>query len=570
MQQSHTSGRLVYTKSGMPRYKRYLDESPGVLIQSVWTDVPPVNSQASEDSGYPTQKPVALLERIIGASSDEEQLVLDCFCGSGTTPVVAEKLGRRWIAADLGRFAIHTTRKRLLSLPDVKPFVVQNLGKYERQAWQVAEFGDQAEACASAYRRFILDLYNARHLTGYAWLHGLKNGRMVHVGTVDAPVSPGDVAQIAAEFRRAVGTGAEAPRTNGVDVIGNKAFIAFVEQLEREEDLELGTFNIGRDPLVIVTIGPDQQKLDKDIALPVLSPILARKKTLAEEIAALDVAAMTCPALPRKQGAAAALNFHYEGYDIITLQKLIERDYTIPEPQMAQGVISCYAKRIAREVKLPSQFAALVPKVGEFLATKAFGEPVDLETVAMIKAISSNVAQYVTVKTFAGALRDLVLEELTPQLANAGRRLSETLPFPYSRPTLPVAKTVFNLVACDNDFEKRFAQFLQEAPDVAAFAKLPLQFGFAIEYSDSASNLRYYEPDFVAVLTDGSHYLLETKGREDVDVAHKDRAAMIWSENASLLTGTPWCYLKVPQNEFGRLQPADFADLLVLATPTMA
>src|ERR687894_887047 len=91
---------------------------------------------------YPTQKPEALLERIIRASSNEGDLVLDCFIGSGTTAAVAEKLGRRWIAADLGRFAIHTTRKRLLSIPDVKPFVVQNLGKYERQVWAGAEFGE--------------------------------------------------------------------------------------------------------------------------------------------------------------------------------------------------------------------------------------------------------------------------------------------------------------------------------------------------------------------------------------------------------------------------------------------
>ena len=90
---------------------------------------------------FPTQKPEALLERIIQASSNENDLVLDCFCGSGTTAAVAEKLNRRWITCDLGRFAIHTARKRLLSIENVKPFVVQNLGKYERQAWQAAEFG---------------------------------------------------------------------------------------------------------------------------------------------------------------------------------------------------------------------------------------------------------------------------------------------------------------------------------------------------------------------------------------------------------------------------------------------
>jgi type III restriction enzyme len=104
---------------------------------------------------------------------------------------------------------------------------------------------------------------------------------------------------------------------------------------------------------------------------------------------------------------------------------------------------------------------------------------------------------------------------------------------------------------------------LESAPEVTAFAKLPEQFGFAIEYTDAVSNLRYYEPDFVVVLSNDTHYLIETKGREDVDVAHKDRAARIWCENATLLTGTPWEYIKVPQKEFEKLEPTQFSDLSV-------
>jgi 2-polyprenyl-3-methyl-5-hydroxy-6-metoxy-1,4-benzoquinol methylase len=220
MQMLHDEGRLVYAKSGMPSYKRYLDESSGTPIQSVWTDIPPVNSQALEDTGYPTQKPTGLLERIIRASSNEGDLVLDCFCGSGTTAAVAEEENRRWIAADLGRFAIETTRKRLLSIKNVKPFVVQNLGKYERQLWQAAEFGESAGVKQGAYRRLILDLYHANAISGYAWLSGTKSGRLVHVGAVDSPVSLGDITSIAAEFKKAIGTGVDAPKTNGVDVLG--------------------------------------------------------------------------------------------------------------------------------------------------------------------------------------------------------------------------------------------------------------------------------------------------------------------------------------------------------------
>jgi type III restriction enzyme len=190
-----------------------------------------------------------------------------------------------------------------------------------------------------------------------------------------------------------------------VDVIGNKTFIEFVEQLEREEDIQLETFKIG-EKVSIITIAPDPKKKDKDIAIPVLSPILTRKKSLAEEIAELDVSAFKCPVLPRKQDDAVAKSFRYEGYDIITLQKLIEREYKIPEPQTAEEVIGYYARRIAQDVKLPSQFAALAPKVREFLETKAFGEQVALDEPAMIKAISTNVAQYVTVKTFDRVFAD--------------------------------------------------------------------------------------------------------------------------------------------------------------------
>lgn len=221
MQELYEQGRIVQTSPGtVPAQKRYLDEMPGVPLQSLWLDIKPVQSQASEFIEYPTQKPESLLDRVLNLSSNKGDLVLDCFCGSGTTAAVAEKLGRRWITCDLGRFAIHTARKRLLSIENVKPFVVQNLGKYERQKWQEAEFGEQAEARQIAYRSFILDLYKARPLSGYVWLHGVRAGRMVHVGSVDSPVSVGDVTNIATEFRRAIGSGAEAPSGNGVDVLG--------------------------------------------------------------------------------------------------------------------------------------------------------------------------------------------------------------------------------------------------------------------------------------------------------------------------------------------------------------
>ncbi len=207
--------RIWYEPGKMPRYKRYLDDMPGVMLQDVWTDIGPVPAQGGERLNYDTQKPEELLKRIITASSREGDLVLDCFVGSGTTAAVAEKLGRRWIACDLGRFAIQTTRKRLLSIVGVKPFAIQNLGKYERQAWQAAAFETKATRDVleqqvqreSAYRTFILDLYRATPFMGNIWLHGIKSGRMVHIGAVDTPVTVSDVKTIAREVWKLVSVG---------------------------------------------------------------------------------------------------------------------------------------------------------------------------------------------------------------------------------------------------------------------------------------------------------------------------------------------------------------------------
>lgn len=110
-------GRIVQPRpGGMPRYKRYLDEMQGLPLQNIWEDISPVNSQALDRSGYPTQKPDSVLERIIKVSSNPGDLVLDCFVGSGTTAVVAQQLGRRWIGCDINKGAIQTTAKRIQEL----------------------------------------------------------------------------------------------------------------------------------------------------------------------------------------------------------------------------------------------------------------------------------------------------------------------------------------------------------------------------------------------------------------------------------------------------------------------
>jgi len=181
--------RVISGKS----YVYYADE--GRLVGSVWTDCPSMAANSpilGESVGYPTQKPEKLLDRIISASSKEGDLVADFFCGSGTTGAVAERLGRRWIMADLGRFAIHTSRKRLIEVQrkrheeemPYRAFDVYNLGRYERQWWQK----ERLRGADEEHRRIVLEFFRAEILQAAPspMLHGRKGAAFCHVDNIDS------------------------------------------------------------------------------------------------------------------------------------------------------------------------------------------------------------------------------------------------------------------------------------------------------------------------------------------------------------------------------------------------
>lgn len=218
MQALYEQGRIIQpSPDAVPRYKRYLDEMSGVPIQDLWLDVNPVNSQAKESAGYATQKPEVLIERIIKTSSNEGDLIADFFCGSGTTAAVAEKLGRKWIATDLGKFGIHTTRKRLIQVQrelkdaekNFRAFEVLNLGRYERQAYLNVGgrlSGKQKEEALAAkereFRELILRAYKAEALANDAFFHGKHANRLVAIGPINLPVGRLFVEEVITECRK--------------------------------------------------------------------------------------------------------------------------------------------------------------------------------------------------------------------------------------------------------------------------------------------------------------------------------------------------------------------------------
>lgn len=226
-------GRVYWTiKSAGKIYKYYEDEK--LTPPDVWTDISHLQQKDPERIGYPTQKPEALLERIIKASSNEGDLIADFFCGSGTTAAVAEKLGRKWIAADLGRFAIHTTRKRLIGVQrelqaagkNFRAFEILNLGKYERQFFMDDLSNGQRKAKEELYVELILEAYKAKRISGHSMLHGQKAGRFVHVGPLDVPVTQSRLVDIFEECRKNLYT--------QVDVLGFEFEMGLTPQFIQE------------------------------------------------------------------------------------------------------------------------------------------------------------------------------------------------------------------------------------------------------------------------------------------------------------------------------------------------
>lgn len=205
---------LIYKTSSGREYKKYYLDEAQFAIGSIWTDIVNLSKGQHEQLGYPTQKPEELLQRIIEASSNPGDIVADFFCGSGTTLAVAEKLGRKWIGSDLGKFAIHTTRKRLIGVQremkdegkDYRAVEILNLGKYERQHFvgvnpnlRDDEKQRQLAQKEKDFVKLILHAYHAEDVSGFRTLCGKKMNRLVAIGPINLPVGRLFVGDVIAE-----------------------------------------------------------------------------------------------------------------------------------------------------------------------------------------------------------------------------------------------------------------------------------------------------------------------------------------------------------------------------------
>jgi adenine-specific DNA-methyltransferase len=292
-----SENRIYYTSSGGMRLKVYLDETQGVPIDDVWTDVNAVNSQANEALSYATQKPEVLLERILRAFSNPSDLVADFFCGSGTTLSVAEKLDRKWIGSDLGKFAIHTTRKRLIGVQrerkssgdDFRAFEVLNLGKYERQHYigVTANLRDedkkrQLREKEEQFTKLIVAAYKAESAQNFRTFHAKKVGRMVAVGPINLPVTRKFIEEVVKECLE--------KRITKVDVLAfeyEMGLFPNIQEEARSRGIDLALKQIPRDVF-------DKRAIEKgqvvfhDVAYIEVKPIV-KKGTVAIELTNFSV-----------------------------------------------------------------------------------------------------------------------------------------------------------------------------------------------------------------------------------------------------------------------------------------
>ena len=201
-------GRVFWPKKvgGMPLFKQYKDDLEGTDLQDVWVDIPPIPPKSPERIGYPTQKPEALLVRIIEATTDKNGVVGDFFCGGGTSPVVAQRLERRWIACDSSRIAVAITLDRLMSSLDSTTKRVQmSLAAFpdiSLEYWGNYEIPALTQLSQDEFSRFIIAAYNGRISSGGSYIHGFKSGTPLFVGSSsqDRPVKKEDVIEFAREI----------------------------------------------------------------------------------------------------------------------------------------------------------------------------------------------------------------------------------------------------------------------------------------------------------------------------------------------------------------------------------
>jgi len=341
---------------------------------------------------------------------------------------------------------------------------------------------------------------------------------------------------------------------NVLEVIGPPGLIDILEELEAQEGIKFAEFDTGK-PLNLTTIFVDENKLDKDIEIPILNPRILIREFYLDEVEIDNLPSLQIP-LENK-----ILEMEYVAVDMLKGMEVIKRKWDLPVPQDSKSVIAYYTDQILKQLKIGGAFADFYPVVKRYVVEKLFTEKVDLEDPRVLYKLSSPDVQEQMINLFVDALKDTTFTEREPEKKDS-IKLSDIRPFVWSKLVHPANKCIFNYVPCDNDFELDFAKFLDRAEDVKAFSKIVSKIRFFVEYRDSDGNLRLYYPDFLVLTNKDERIIVETKGREDIDVVHKDKRIKLWCEDATNLTKNEFSFIRVNQADFEKYRFKSINELI--------
>jgi type III restriction enzyme len=355
-------------------------------------------------------------------------------------------------------------------------------------------------------------------------------------------------------------------RTQTLEVLGTRNLLNVLRnQLEAEG---VGVASTKTDPPPPVIIAPLRDRLNYDIAIPITKPSLVHEIRKLSELNVADL-----EAIYDQEDLAEPIRLKLK-LEYVTTDTEVHQVHIAPgELPPAQELLASITNKVIDRAKLPNRFAELYPTVRDYVVTRCFGKTVDLGDGNVRSHLALLEMQEGVAKYLARKIAALTIERRSVEFDKADFRLSETKPFSWRRnlPPLEVKKTVFNYVATYNDFERRFAKFLDEAPDVLRFASLGTteqgESGtqFRVDYLKPSGAIGFYHPDWVVVQETQSgevNWVIETKGRVWEGTAEKDEAMKTWCQHVSEKTGASWRYVRINQSEFDSVAASNLGDLV--------
>jgi len=355
-------------------------------------------------------------------------------------------------------------------------------------------------------------------------------------------------------------------RTQTLEVLGTRNLLNVLrDQLEAEG---VGVATRKKDPPMPVIITPVQERLVHDIAIPITKPSLVHD---IRKLSELKVEALN--AIYEQEDLAEQFRVKLKLEFATTKTEVHQADIAAGELPPAHELLASLTNKVIDRVKLPNRFAELYPAVRDYVATRCFGKTVNLDDEALRSHLSRLELQEGIAKYLARKIADLTVERRAIAFDRADFRLSETKPFSWRRnlPPLEAKKTVFNYVATYNDYERRFAVFLDKAGDIVRFASLgTTEQGdsgtqFRVDYLKPSGAIGFYHPDWMVVQKTSSgeiNWIIETKGRVWEETDAKDKKVKGWCKRVSEATGADWRYARVDQLRFDAFRGTDLGPLI--------